>query len=92
MATRIGVDRDLGPFAAELRRRGYDVVGAEGPDLAAQVVSGQRAGMFGTRTTRPPWPVLDADGKTPAEVAAELEDVLRARAVAREGQADSHAR
>lgn len=72
-------------MSAILRERGYDVVDLPPgqPErvhgLDAIVVSGQSAGMLGIRRTEPPVPVVDADGKTPDEVAELLRTALRGR-------------
>jgi hypothetical protein len=85
MRPYVGVSTDLSPVSAVLRGRGYDVVdlptGAveHAHGLDAIVVSGESQGMLGMWRTEPPVPVVDADGKTPDEVAAAIEAVLGVR-------------
>ncbi len=85
MGPSIGVSTDLSPVSAVLRGRGYEVVdiptgGADrARGLDCVVVSGQGDGMLGICSSEPPVPVVDADGKTPEEVAAAVDRVLAAR-------------
>ncbi len=81
----VGVAADLAPVSATLRERGYDVVDlpAGGPEdahgLDVVVVSGESAGMLGIWRAQPPVPVVDADGKTPDEVAEQVDSALARR-------------
>jgi hypothetical protein len=86
LAGSVAVSTDLSPFADALRRQGFQVVdlprdGLEslGHRVDAVVVSGVERGLLGAWTTQLPCPVLDADGKTPADVANEVQETLRAR-------------
>lgn len=86
MAGSVAVSPDLSPFAEALRRQGFQVLDLPrdgldslGQRVDAVVVSGVERGLLGQWTTQPPCPVLDADGKTPADVASEVQETLRAR-------------
>lgn len=85
---RIACAPDLGPVREELRRRGYQVedlpqgrgISDVSPDLCAVVITGLDDDFMGTVSMNPDVPVLRAEGKTPDEVAREVEAVRAARA------------
>ena len=74
MKTRVAVEDSLGPVRARLEAAGYEVValrpGIRG--VAAIVVSGMDADVSGDERVAAPVPVIDADGKSPDQVLAQV--------------------
>ncbi len=74
---RIAVDEGLTNVREFLRREGFEVVLPENAtDVAAVVVSGMQENMLGREDVMIDAPVVDARGKTPAEILGALRDAL----------------
>lgn len=72
----IAVEDHLGVVAEALRDRGYTVMSfREGrlDEAEAVVVSGQEDNVMGIQTRRTGAPVINAEGKTTAEIVRDLE-------------------
>ena len=84
---RVAVAPDLGPVREELRRRGYRVedlpkgqsVLKESGGLCALVVTGLSDDLMGMISMQPDLAVLRAGGKTPQDIAQEVEAIARAQ-------------
>ncbi|MBX5465418.1 MAG: YkuS family protein [Clostridia bacterium] len=85
----VAVQGGLRPFREALRQAGFRVLEWEGPDnpppAPAQVLvtSGLDENLLGVAGVRQAMPVVDADGRTPAEVVEAVRATL-----ARRGPAD----
>lgn len=84
---RVACAPDLGPVREELRRRGYQVeelpqgrsVSDVSSDLCAVVITGLNDDLMGMVSMDPEVPVLRAEGKTPEEVAREVDAIRDTR-------------
>jgi hypothetical protein len=75
MPLRIGVDDSLRPIKDRLREGGYEVVplsAAAPADIAAIVVNGMSDNILGIQDIVLRVPVINAEGRTPEDVAAEI--------------------
>lgn len=80
MTSRVGVDDSLRPVKDRLRAGGYDVVSlAAGVplDLEAVVVNGLDPHLLGRQDVATQVPIVNAAGRTPEDVAAEVAARLR---------------
>lgn len=75
MGIRIVVEDSLHPIKDRLRAGGYDVVNLAGGipwDAKAVVVNGMDDGLLGRQDVVTAIPVINADGRSPEDVAVEL--------------------
>lgn len=77
MEQKVAVEGELAPFRDALERAGYRVVPLDEErlgEVAAVVVNGMDDDLLGIETVEAHAPVIDADGRTPDEVVAEVRD------------------
>ncbi len=74
MMPRVAVEDSLGPICARLQAAGYQVVPLRPgvADVRAIVVSGIDDNVTGDQRVAAPVPVINAAGKSPEEVLAQL--------------------
>ncbi len=77
---KIAVDEGLNNVRDLLQREGFEVVFPEkASDAAAVVTSGMQENMLGMDNVMIEAPVIDARGKTPAEILSAVRDSLKKR-------------